>query len=505
MPKVGTVYLVGAGPGDPDLLTQRAVNLLSSVDSIVHDRLIPPLALLTIRPDARLIDVGKSPTKHRRSQDEINQILVKEAKAGRSVVRLKGGDCFVFGRGGEEAIVLAEAGIPFEVVPGVTSSIAVPAYAAIPVTHRGISTEFAVVTGHEDPAKPESTIDWEHLAKGVGTCVFLMGVKNLQKIVNKLLEFGRAPETPAAIIYRGCSSAQKVLEAPLAELPKHPEIGTFKPPSITVIGNVVALRKKLGPWFEKLPLHGLRFLCTRPIEQGGRELAMALVRLGAEPILSPLIEVTPRENVKGLVSSFCKLSAREYSWTIFTSANGVHFFFDELDSNCLDSRAFGGCRLATIGPATADALDEYGLRSDLIPRKFTAEGLLAALPMDLTDQRVLLPRAAQARPTLVEGLNERGATVDEVHLYDTTPAQKLSPEAEEAINNKLLDAILLFSPSAADAYHELTKERDERPPAVAIGPITGARARELGIDVIGEAKAHTAKGLLDALCEVFAK
>ena len=502
MKKPGKVYLVGAGPGDPSLLTQRAADLLANADSIVHDRLIPPLELLELRPDARLIDVGKTPTKHRRSQDQINQILVEEAKAGNMVVRLKGGDSFVFGRGSEEAIVLKAAGVPFEVVPGVTSAIAVPAYAAIPVTHRGVSTEFAVVTGHEDPNKAESNIDWAHLAKGVGTCVFLMGVKNLKKIVARLIEHGRSPDTPAAIIYRGCSWAQKVLEAPLQDLPHHPEIGTFKPPSITVVGNVVALRKQLGAWYEELPLHGRRFLATRPIEHGGRDLALSLLRLGANPVLSPLIEVTPRDNPSGLPGALCNLSARQYNWTIFTSANGVHFFFDKLAENSLDSRAFGGCHLATIGPATALALDEYGLTADLVPDKYTAEGLLAALPKDLTEQRVLLPRAAQARPTLLEGLCGRGAAVDEIQLYDTEPASELSPSAAEMIAAKELDAALLFSPSAAEALFELTKKM-EKPPVVAIGPITGKRANELGFELLAEADEHTVVGLLNKLCELY--
>jgi len=500
---MGKVYLVGAGPGDPDLLTVRAARLLATADCVVYDRLIPPLAYLPMRPDVRRIDVGKEPTRHRRSQADINAILVAEARAGHTVVRLKGGDCFVFGRGGEEALELAAAGIPFEVVPGVTSAIAVPAYAGIPVTHRHVSTEFAVVTGHEDPDKEEATVDWAHLARGVGTVVFLMGVKNLQRIVDLLVAHGRPPETPAAIIHRGCSSAQRVLVAPLAELPHHPDVATFVPPSITVVGEVVALRSRIGPWFERLPLFGRRFLCTRPLEYGGRDEATALVRLGADAVCCPLVTVVERPEPAGLPAAVDGLATGAYGWVVFTSANGVRFFFDRLHELGRDARCLGSSRLAAIGSATAAALAARGLRADLVPSAFTAEGLLEDLPSDLRGTGVLVPRSAQARPTLVDGLTARGARVDELSIYDTVAATALTDDGRQALVDGTLTAVPLYSPSAAQAFADLTTDVPRRPPCVTVGPITGRRARELGLDVAAEAEDHDRAGVERTLLRLY--
>ena len=546
------VYLLGAGPGDPDLLTVRAAKLLKEADVIIHDRLIPPLNLLQINPLAKLIDVGKEAKTHRRSQGEINEIILQEAKSHKKIVRLKGGDSFVFGRGGEEAELLFKAGIDYEVVPGISSAIAVPAYAGIPVTHRGVATEFAVVTGHEDPKKKSSSIDWKHLARGVGTCVFLMGVKNLKKIVSKLIENGRDPATPAAIIHRGCSGAQRVLEAPLEDLPDAKGIQEFVAPSITIVGEVVKLREKLGAWFERLPLFGRCFVSTRPLERGGRKLALSLMRLGARVINSPLISIEKRDPVEGMDEALGRLGSRGFSWIIFTSANGVEIFFQELYSRGLDVRVFGKSKIATIGPATAKALKQYGLVSDLTPKSYTAEGLLELLPSSFNvagevaggaagevvgsaagevaggigeelgkeektrgprvgrceagkqeaRASILLPRAEGARPKLVEELKARGADVVELKTYRSRAAQHLSQDFEREADS--VDALILFSPSAAEAYARLTEENPKaRLGVIAIGPITGGRARELGLEVLAQAKEHSLDGVLEILMDYY--
>ena len=524
----GKVYLVGAGPGAPDLMSVRGAQLLATADTIVYDRLIPSLQLLPVNKNARMIDVGKEAKKHRRKQSEINQILIDEAKAGNKVVRLKGGDCFVFGRGGEEAIELKKAGITFEVVPGITSSISVPAYAGIPVTHRGVSTEFAVVTGHEDPTKGKSTINWPNLAKAVHTLVFLMGVKNLEYIVTQLIDNGRSGDTPAAIIYKGCSWEQKVLTCKLSELPEKAKKEGFVPPSITVIGDVVSKREEIGRWFEELPLMGKSFLCTRPDEQN-RELALELTRLGGRAIISSLIEVKARECSEELKEAFTNLS--QYDWTVFTSSRGVSFFFEQLKEEGRDSRSFGHCKIAAIGTTTARTLESYGIVPDLIPEQFTAEGLLESFAKlndehPLNDMQILVPRASGARQTLVAGLSKNGAKVTEIHTYDTIQTGTFSKEAVTAIANDEVDRVILCSPSTVESYVKALEAIDKTvkatssptnddaksskptntettnssnlPLVTAIGPVTAQRARELNLEVSEVATVYTIEGIIAA-------
>lgn len=516
----GKVYLVGAGPGAPDLMSVRGAQLLATADTIVYDRLIPSLQLLPVNKNAKMIDVGKEAKKHRRPQSEINQILIDEAMAGNKVVRLKGGDCFVFGRGGEEAIELKKAGIAFEIVPGITSSISVPAYAGIPVTHRGVSTEFAVVTGHEDPTKGNSTINWPHLATAVHTLVFLMGVKNLDYIVTQLIKNGRSGDTPAAIIYRGCSWDQRVLTCKLSELPEKAKEEGFVPPSITVVGEVVSKRDEIGHWFEELPLIGRSFLCTRPEEQS-RELALAITRLGGRAIISPLISIEARKTSAELRAAFATLS--EYNWTIFTSPRGVSIFFDKLKEEGRDSRAFGLCKIAAIGTATARALKESGIVADLVPEKFTAEGLLESFKelektenQSLANQKILIPRAREARETLITGLIELKAQVEEIHTYDTIETAILSDEAATALQNGEIDRVILCSPSTTQSYVNALgrleikdnsmnsnnkktggAETCKLPSVTAIGPITAQRAKELKLSVTEIASVHTIEGIIE--------
>lgn len=434
---------------------------------------------------------------------------MKEASQGKTVVRLKGGDCFVFGRGGEEAIELKNANIPFEVVPGITSSISVPAFAGIPVTHRGVSTEFAVVTGHEDPLKGESTVNWPHLATAVHTLVFLMGVKNLPAIVGKLIDHGRSPDTPAAIIYRGTSSKQRTLVCKLSELPEKAKEQNFRPPSITVVGDVVGLRKEIGNWFEQLPLFGKTILCTRPKDLN-REFALSLCRLGAEPVISPLIEVTPREDLPELQTAISSL--KDFSWTVFTSARGVEFFFAELEKAGLDARAFGTCRIAAIGCATARELRKHAIKADLIPTQYTAEGLLEEFSAVLNERssdrenkntapKVLVPRAAEAREVLVSGLQDLGAEVTEIHTYDTIIKGELTDKAVEYLRAGIIDRVILCSPSTAESYCKALKtlEGISSPPVSVIGPITAAKARELGLTVAEEASTHSIEGMIATL------
>ena len=503
--KTGKVYLVGAGPGDPELISLKGANLLAIADTIVYDRLIPSLELLPIRPSATMIDVGKEAKKHRRKQSEINEILIEEARKGNVVVRLKGGDCFVFGRGGEEAIELKKAGIAFEIVPGITSSISVPAFAGIPVTHRGVSTEFAVITGHEDPTKGDSTINWPHLATAVHTLVFLMGVKNLPHIVEKLMQYGRSGDTKAAIIYKGCSWEQKTLTCTLSELPVKAKEAGFEPPSITIIGDVVGLRDEIGHWFDQLPLKGKTFLCTRP-KGLNRELALAISRLGGRPLISPLIRTETMKSPE-LKETIATLS--DFDWTIFTSARGVDTFFQAMKEEGYDARAFGKGKVCVIGSATADSLEQYGIRPDLIPEAFTAEGIIKAFKehlLTVSDLKILIPRAKGAREILVKELTRAGAHVTEIHTYTTDQTGVFTAETSKALMSGNVDSVILCSPSTAESYGKALKELAQSsgkplpsPSITTIGPITGERARELDLPVAKEASVHTIQGIIDTI------
>ena len=395
MPARGLVSLVGAGPGDPGLLTLRGAEVLAAADVVVYDYLANPALLAHVRPEAERIYVGKQAGCHTLSQDQINALLVERGLLGQRVARLKGGDPFVFGRGGEEALALARAGVPFEVIPGVTSALAAPAYAGIPVTHRGLSSSFAVVTGHEDPAKELSAIDWARLATGVDTLIFLMGVGNLPNITERLLAHGRPAETPAATVRWGTRPGQQTVTGTLADIADEVRLADLRPPAVTVIGEVAALRETLR-WFEDRPLFGQRVLVTRARTQAS-VLSARLRALGAEAIELPTIRIVPPADWGPLDRAIESLTA--YDWIVFASVNGVRFFWERLTEADLDARALGAVKLAAIGPITASELETHGLRADYTPPTYVAEAIASGLG-DVRNQRILLPCADIARPAL---------------------------------------------------------------------------------------------------------
>src|SRR5215208_877905 len=370
----GTVYLVGAGPGDPGLMTRRALDLIASADAILYDRLIPPGALDCARPGAELRYVGKQPGGHSHTQEEINALLVELGRAGKRVVRLKGGDPFVFGRGGEEAEALAAAGVAFEVVPGVTAGVAAPAYAGIPVTHRDAASAVAFVTGHEDPEKPDSALDWDALARFPGTLVFYMGIRNLPLIAERLTAAGRDEQEPAAVVERGTHPGQRTVVDTLAGIAARAEAEAVRPPAITVVGPVAGLRETIA-WLERRALHGEVVAVTRARAQASG-LAQRLRELGAEVVETPAIRIEPRPVEGELRDAIGRVG--EYALVCFTSPNGAHLFFDALGGD-RDARALAGATVAAIGPGTAAALLEHSIRADIVPERFVAEALVDAL------------------------------------------------------------------------------------------------------------------------------
>jgi uroporphyrinogen III methyltransferase/synthase len=530
----GIVYLVGAGPGDPGLMTRRSLELIASADAILYDRLIPPGALDGVRPDAELRYVGKEPGAAATSQDETSALLVELARAGKRVVRLKGGDPFVFGRGGEEAEALAAAGVAFEVVPGVTAGIAAPAYAGIPVTHRDAASAVAFVTGHEDPEKPGSALDWDALARFPGTLVFYMGVRQLPVIAERLTAAGRDPDEAAAVVERGTHPAQRTVVDTLGGIAPRVAAEEIRPPAITVVGAVADLRETIA-WLERRPLHGEVVAVTRARAQASG-LAERLRELGAEVVETPAIRITPRPVEGALRDALDRIE--EYALICFTSPNGVHLFFDALtgirdepaaavgtdaprdttsaapsiridaprDTTSAaphvrrtprDARALAGATVAAIGPGTAAALLEHGVRADVVPERFVAEALVEALAsVEVEGRRVLVARAVEARSVLPDALRERGAQVDDVALYDTL-AEPLS-EAQMAALERA--TYVTFTSSSTVRF---LLESGARPPdaarIVSIGPVTTATAEENGLTVDVEAERHDIDGLVEAL------
>ncbi|HEY8477362.1 MAG TPA: uroporphyrinogen-III C-methyltransferase [Chloroflexota bacterium] len=494
----GVVYLVGAGPGDPGLITVRGIEALRQAEVVVYDRLVAEELLREAPTDAELIYVGKAAGRHALSQEAINELLWQRARAGRRVVRLKGGDPFVFGRGGEEAAFLAARGVPFVVVPGVTSAVAALAYAGIPITHRRHASSFLVATGHEDPAKEESALRWEHLAHAADTLVFLMGVERLERIVQRLLSCGRSPSTPAALVQWGTTPRQRTVVAPLAAIAQRAE--GVEPPALLVVGNVVELRPHLQ-WFDNLPLFGLRVLVTRSREQAGR-LSRLLRDRGADPVELPTIATAPVEDPSSLDAALRDLGS--FDWVVFTSANGVEACWRRLVAMGMDARAFAGARLCALGPATAEALDRRGLRADWVPDEYVAEAVLAGLSERVRPgQRVLLPRADLARDVLVDGLRQLGVEVVSVVAYRTVRAEG-SKDAARRLLQEGVDVVTLTSSSTARNLVELL-DGDvallRRSTVACIGPVTAATAQALGLRVDVVARTHTIPGLVEALEE----
>jgi uroporphyrinogen III methyltransferase/synthase len=498
----GFVSLVGAGPGDPGLITIAAVDRIKRAEVIIYDRLIPQ-SLLDQAPDGcETIYMGKIGGGESHGQDAINRALVEKGREGKRVVRLKGGDPFVFGRGGEEAEALRAAGIPFEIIPGITSAVAVPAYAGIPVTHRGAATSFAVVTGHEDPAKGESTIDWGSLA-GVQTLVLLMGVRTLPEIIEKLTAAGRAPDTPAAAIQWGTTPEQRTVTGTLADIVQRIEAAGLTPPAITVVGDVVRMRDSIS-WFENRPLFGKRVLITRTRRQASA-LAELLAAEGAIPVELPSIEIEPVTDDGALGAAIDALAGGSYAWTVFTSANAVDVFFDALGSRGRDARVFGGTKVAAIGPATAESLAGRGIVADAVPEEYVAERVVDALKPNVSSgDRILLPRAAEARPELPEGLRVMGAEVDEVSLYRSVVPGEAPSEELEALREGRIDVVTFTSSSTVrNLVSMLNGDTTALKNAViaCIGPITAATAEELGLPPDVVAKEYTVPGLVAGLKE----
>lgn len=498
---IGNVYLVGAGPGDPKLLTLKGAECIAKADVLVYDRLASRRLLSLARPDCELIYVGKSPDRHTLRQEEINQLLVDKGLEGKVVTRLKGGDPFVFGRGGEEAEALLEADIPFEIVPGVTSAISVPAYAGIPVTHRELTSSFAVITGHEDPTKNATAIAWEHLAPSHGTLIFLMGMENLALIAEKLMEHGKSPATPVGIIQWGTRPEQRALAGRLDNIAELVQEQGFTSPSIIIVGEVVALREKLQ-WFEKKPLFGTRIVVTRARHQAS-VLSQAIEDLGGEPWEFPAIEITGPTDPNRLTHALQNLS--RFEWLVFTSVNGVEAFFTEVKNSGKDIRDLSGIEIVAIGPATQAALEQRSLRVSFVPEEYRAEKIIEGLASRvLPGHSVLLARAEEARDILPESLKALGADVWDVPAYKTVTGAANQEELKAMLREKKIQAVTFTSSSTARNFHSLIDGEISFLDGVklfSIGPITSATARELGLNIHKEAARYTIDGLVEALVE----
>lgn len=492
---------MGAGPGDPELITVKAARCLAEADVIVYDRLVDNRLLEEVPAKAELIYVGKKAAHHILKQPEINQLLVNKAKEGKIVVRLKGGDPFLLGRGGEEAEALADNNIPFEVVPGVTSATAVPAYAGIPVTHRSFASSLAIITGHEDPTKGDSSIAWDKLATGVDTLVFLMGMGNLAQIADELIKNGRAPSTPVAIIREGTTPSQQTLVGTLADIAgKAAGIG-IESPALIVVGDVVNLRERLR-WFDNQPLFGKRVLVTRTRKQAS-VLSQLLARHGALPVELPTIEIEVVPDNKKLDRAIAHLS--DYSWLIFTSANGVEIFFGRLRELGRDARELGQIKLCAIGPATAAALECFGLVADRIPREYVSEAIAGSFQgEEISGKRILLPRTAGATPELVNRLGQLGAKIDEIAIYRSVLPKSGIEDGKQMLLAGEIDITTFTSSSTVEHLVSLLGSKWEvvnRTRVACIGPVTAATAARLGVRVDVVAKEHTIPGLIQALTE----
>ena len=487
--KKGRVYLVGAGPGDIGLLTVKGMKCLQRADAVVYDFHLNAQVLNYIKHDAEFIYAGKRGGHHTMTQDEINKVLVEKAKEGKVVCRLKGGDPFVFGRGGEEAEALAENNIDFEVVPGVSSAVAAPAYAGIPITHRGYSSSFAVIPGYEDMTKEESAIDWAKLATGAGTLIFLMAVKNMDVLVKKLMENGRSPDTPVAVIRWGTRPDQKTITGTLRDIVDIVKEKDIKPPAVMVVGEVVKLRKRLM-WYEKKPMFGHRVLVTRE-HAGGFE---PLEDLGAEMIEFPTIEIAPPENYDELDRAINKIEA--YNWIIFTSGNGVKYFLKRMMEKDKDIRDLKGIKICAIGTKTAAEIKKYGIKVDLIPEEFNAEGLIEAFlkiqnsklkKQSLKGVKILLPRAEKAREIFPEKVRELGGEIDVPVTYRAVKPEMHGKRLKRFLKEGRISVATFTSASTFDNFMEIIGEdADEllRDVAIAvIGPVTARAVEKAGLKV----------------------
>jgi uroporphyrinogen III methyltransferase/synthase len=501
----GRVYLVGAGPGDPALLTLKGLRALEQADVVVYDHLVSPQVLDFAPESAERIYAGKEAGAHALPQEEINALLATRALEGKVVVRLKGGDPFVFGRGGEEALHLASVGVPFEVVPGVTSAVAAPAYAGIPLTHRNLASSVVVLTGHEDPTKQESSTRWTEVAKGVDTLVFLMAMANLPLIAARLIQHGRSPDEPAALIRWGTTADQQTVVGTLGSIVADAERAALKPPALLVVGRVVRLRERIA-WFERRPLFGKRIVVTRPRQQSSR-FAHLLEEAGAEVLRIPTIKIEPPESWELLDRALAEIES--FRWVIFTSVNGVKSFRRRLEATGRDARSLHGTQLAAIGPETAEALKRWGLRSDVVPDEFVAEGLVEVLKGRVRPgDRLLLPRAAQARDLLVKEMERLGVLVTDAPTYRAVASKEGADRLRRELEAGRVHVVTFTSSSTAKNFADLfsAEERGElfRGVVVAsIGPITAATAARHGFETDVMPSAYTIPALAQAIVEHF--
>jgi uroporphyrinogen III methyltransferase/synthase len=495
----GKVYLVGAGPGDAGLLTVKGARCLAEADVVVYDHLVNESLLVHVRPDAETVYAGKLPGRPTMTQDEINALLVERARVGQCVVRLKGGDPFVFGRGGEEAMHLSRARVAFEVVPGVSSAIAVPAYAGIPVTQRLISSSFHVASGHETPDPDEPSPEWDVLARTEDTVVLLMGALNLPSVVRELISRGRDPETPVALIRWGTLPEQETLVSTLGEVVGEAQRLNFGPPAVAVIGAVVDLRPLIR-WAEARPLWGVRAAVTRPANQCGA-LIEALQRGGADVLVTPTIRVQHREMSPVIEREIEALGA--YDWVVFTSANGVRAFMERVYECGYDARRLAWCQVAAIGERTAAVLAEHGVRPEVVARQTTQEGLLKAVRV-ARNERVLIPRAAAARTVLEEDLTRRGAQVRVLPVYDTMPDRQGVAALRRALTQGRVHLVTFSSASTVEHLARAVKAEDlprlfAEVVVASIGPSTSAAIRAAGLEVHAEARTATVEALVEAI------
>ena len=504
MPTQGTVYLVGAGPGDPGLLTCRAADLIRQADVLVYDALCNADFVRMAPEGAEIIYAGKRSSDHAIPQDELNQLLVEKAQTGQTVVRLKGGDPFVFGRGGEEAQELVAAGVPFEVVPGISSSVAAPAYAGIPVTHRDHCSSYTVITGHERPEKEgESAVDWSRLANDPCTKIVLMGVERIRAIAGNLMDHGLPGTTPVGMVRWGTTGKQETLCGTLESIADLVAEREFKAPAVTIIGSVVNLREELN-WFENRPLFGKRIVVTRTRKQASG-LSARLTELGAEVMEIPTIRIEEPDDLDALKDGLLGLGS--YQWLVFTSPNGVDRFFSYFFKGFDDLRDLGGCRIAAIGPATAAKLKALHLKIDLMPEDYTAAGVAQAFKdsetFDVENETIALFRAQVANPELPKVLGELGAIVDDIAIYKTVPETEDTNGAVARLAESGADWITFTSSSTVEHFDarfglaETLKKHDAS--AVSIGPETTKTLRELGVEPVVEADPHNINGMVEAV------
>ena len=503
MPDKGKVYLIGAGPGDYKLLTLKAAECIRSSDVIVYDRLVNNRVLSLARQDAELVYVGKLPDYHAVPQQAINRILIDKALNGKTVARVKGGDPFVFGRGGEEAEALVEKGIEFEVVPGITSAVAVPAYAGIPVTHRDYCSSLHIITGHEKPGKGESSIDFEALAEQEGTLVFLMGVKNLPEIADNLVRHGRSGSTPAAVIEKGTTPDQRVVTGTLEDIVTKVEEAGIKSPAVIVIGEVVLLRDKLQ-WLKKGKLAGRRVVVTRSRQQASK-LVERVEELGGEAIEFPVIRIAEPEDYADFDNALENIG--KYNWIVFTSVNGVEAFLKRMRQKRLDIRELAGIKICAVGEATSEELGRYGLNVDLMPDSYTTGDLLhAMLGVVSSGDRVLLARADIASRELSEGLKEKGVDFDDLIVYRNLADDPGRASTIDMLEGNEVDFITFTSSSTVKNFVSVLGrdniDKISGSKVVCIGPVTANTAREMGIRVDAVADVYTIDGLIDKLIRI---